>query len=478
MYSVASPTVIRGDRCDRFFMEEAGSYSNLIEAYGTAEALVEVLGDRIGTRFVWGTGGDKGAKVKGLREMMSDPESFNVLPHKHNYSRKGEVVYTSFFAPAHRMVARYADSRGYTDEVKAKQYFVDKANAKKNPSAKRHQEAEYCIVWEDMFLQEGSERFDRELIADQLSTIELGVLGDGEKTPKIESGTLDWVRDSSNKIIDVVWHPSPTGKVFIVEDCHPDRDKTVLYNNKYIAGIDSIDVGSENSVIGDKGSQFCIVVKERVNGIDRGDQYVCFYKERPADERDAYNMSLKILMYFQCKANLEDTKRSLVHYYRTSKQIGRLITRPEKALSNEVSSGKKKSRLIGTPGSEKIALYGDTLIDEYIRDNYYKIWFKEFLEEMKDYDYSKKRLFDIIAAMRMCEIYDEEVRELPVRSTKKVNNDWQDIGWYTDSNGVKRFGTIPDKNEGKLRFPSSLPTGVRFIDTELNEIIYDNGDRQ
>lgn len=49
-----SPEKVRGDRVERLLMEEAGSDKVLIKKYLQAEALVTVMGDKIGTRIVWG----------------------------------------------------------------------------------------------------------------------------------------------------------------------------------------------------------------------------------------------------------------------------------------------------------------------------------------------------------------------------------------------------------------------------------------
>lgn len=45
---------LRGTRVDRLFFEESGSDPILIKKYLQATALVEILGHKFGTRFVWG----------------------------------------------------------------------------------------------------------------------------------------------------------------------------------------------------------------------------------------------------------------------------------------------------------------------------------------------------------------------------------------------------------------------------------------
>ena len=55
-FVVDTPRKLRGDRVDRLFFEESGSNPMLIKTYLQSTALVEILGNKFGTRFVWGTG--------------------------------------------------------------------------------------------------------------------------------------------------------------------------------------------------------------------------------------------------------------------------------------------------------------------------------------------------------------------------------------------------------------------------------------
>ena len=53
---IDNPRKLRGGRYERIYFEEAGSFKNLKKVYTQAEALIDILGKRIGTRIVWGTG--------------------------------------------------------------------------------------------------------------------------------------------------------------------------------------------------------------------------------------------------------------------------------------------------------------------------------------------------------------------------------------------------------------------------------------
>lgn len=54
--TVDNPRKLRGGRVERLIFEEAGSNPILVKTYNQSEALVKILGRRLGTRIVWGTG--------------------------------------------------------------------------------------------------------------------------------------------------------------------------------------------------------------------------------------------------------------------------------------------------------------------------------------------------------------------------------------------------------------------------------------
>ena len=82
-----SPRKLRGYRANNIYFEEAGSDSVLVKTYVQAEALVRTGGRRVGSRFVFGTGGDQGSTLEGLNKMFYNPEQYGVLPYKNCYGR-------------------------------------------------------------------------------------------------------------------------------------------------------------------------------------------------------------------------------------------------------------------------------------------------------------------------------------------------------------------------------------------------------
>jgi hypothetical protein len=45
--------------------------------------------------------------------------------------------------------------------------------------------------------------------------------------------------------------------------------------------------------------------------------------------------------------------------------------------------------------------------------------------------------------MGMTELADEELSGVVPREIEETNDEWQDMGWYTDERGYKHFGVIP-----------------------------------
>src|SRR5690606_21207887 len=128
------------------------------------------------------------------------------------------------------------------------------------------------------FMKSGTNVFDRIKLSNQ----RIKVVHDTNNCPTVETGELEWVyKTGTQKITGVKWTPSPTGRIKILEHPRTDREGKA-YKNLYIGGIDSIDQGSDNSLVGEDGSKFAAVVKKRyLHAEDTHDMYVAFYKDRP-----------------------------------------------------------------------------------------------------------------------------------------------------------------------------------------------------
>lgn len=284
------PRKIRGDRCDRLMFEEFGSNPVSRTSWTQGEALVRVGGVRRGIMCGWGTGGDSGAALAGLAEIFSNPEAFNVLPYKNNYTADGKVQFTGFFIPSYSFMlgSDFTDHRGVTDRAKARAWYEEQRK-KKSGQALLEYCAEFCFTPSEALLRQGENIFDSLVLSDRLTQIRIHK--QGIKPRKVN---LLWDRapgDVTYNKVKVQDHAF--GKITIYEE--PKLDGKAPFKNLYVAGIDSIDQGTADSATQKDVSDFCIVIKKRTYGLQEP-KYVAIYKDRPRDIREAYETALKLLV--------------------------------------------------------------------------------------------------------------------------------------------------------------------------------------
>ena len=435
------PNKVRGDRTERLLYEEAGSDKVLKKKYIQGEALITVLGgQRVGTRIVWGTGGDEGTAIEGIKDIVLNPDVYNILKYKHNHTYDGRFIETAMFIPSYSMVMHLVDKRGWCDPEKGKAWYTEQRILKAtDPNALLTYIAEYCFTIEEALLKQGDNVFSREILAEGKAQIE--VYGNG---PKIDSGWLNMTYDEATNTEGVKWIKSDTGKIKILE--HPLKSEdNEQYKNLYVAGIDSIDIGTENSSTTNenKVSDFCIVIKKRAFGLENP-KYVAIYKDRPKDPRTAYEIAAKLLMYYNCKAVLESTRTAIITHFKNKKYMHLLMKRPKSTLPDTT---KGNSTMVGTPASPKVINHYIELIYDYVLDYGYEIGFIEMIDQLLNYSIELKKQFDIVAAMGMAELGDEEMFVRKPEPEHQVEKEFKDVGWWKDNKGYKHYGVIPTTEE-------------------------------
>lgn len=455
-----TPNKIRGDRADLLLYEEGGSWPNSTKAFIQGDALIHIQGKQFGYKVIGGTGGDSGGKLEGLRTIFYDPEAFNVLPYKHHYSQTGDEVLTGFFLPAFSIVkGEYMDDRGYTDPEKGKEYY-DKQRAKyiNSPKDLITYSAEYCYCPEEAFNLEGDNKFNKVNIAEQLTRIRAL-----KQCPPIETGFLEYAfkdgKHAEENINGFKWIPNQNGKIKILE--HPiwtlpqkvDENGKVIWNppaekikNLYVIGIDGIDIGkAQTSEYTKDPSDFCLVVYKRTYGLEEP-QFVALYKDRPNDVRECYKIAIKLAQYYNSIINIEATRQSIIPYARERKLLNLFMRRPRATLTDAIRNTNKQ---YGTPATPAIIDHQTDLIADYVNDYCYLIWFEEMLDELNRYTDENKRKFDIVAAVAMALLADEELQGMVPKMVETKQDPWVDIGFYTDDQGRRRYGAIP-KQDNKI----------------------------
>jgi len=443
------PDKLRGDRTQILVYEEAGADPALMKKWVKGTALITVLGGkRVGRKIAFGTGGSsKASSMEGLKRMTNNPTAYNILPVRHNYTQNDKYILSGLFIPAYRIVYDLVDKRGWCNLEKARIWYEqERIKLADTPKDLLEFKSEYCFTIEEALIQHADNLFPREELAEQSAQIEIY-----KSTPKIHSGHLVWKKDTSDRIDGVKWREDPQeGKILILE--HPLlSEEGTDYKNLYVGGIDSIDIdgNQSSSVRGSSASKslsdFCIVIKKRIMGVsDPG--YIAMYKDRPRDIREAYDNAAKLLTYYGCQAVLESTRTAIITYFRERKFLNLLMKRPRSTMP-DIAKG--NSQMFGTPATTKVILHYRELVYDFCLDYSHTIGFKEMVDQLLDYTDEAKKDFDIIAAMGMAELADEEISIKKPEAKEKPGKKFQDIGWWKDSKGYKHYGPIPQNREEK-----------------------------
>lgn len=455
----SDPSNIRGDRVDLIIYDEAGSWPDLTTAVIQGQELVEVQGIPRGIMMFGGTGGDRGKNLEGLRTIYYEPQAFKVLPYRHNYSQTGETVITGFFIPyfAQSLDPDYMDSRGVCKEEEFKKALQEERNKLAHiPQEYVKKCAERCWNAEEAFNLEGDNKFNKINIAEQLARIRAL-----KQCPPIESGFLEYTYKEGKHLEQNIngfrWIPNQNSKIKILE--HPlwnlpqklDEEGKVIWNppsekirNLYVIGVDGIDIGkAQTSEYTKDPSDFCLVVYKRAYGMEEP-QFVAMYKDRPNDIREAYKIAIKLAQYYNAVINIEATRQSIIPYARERKLLKLFMRRPRATLTDSIRNTNKQ---YGTPATPAIIEHQTDLMADYVNDYCHLIWFESMLDELNRYTDENKRKFDIVAAACMALLADEELQGTVPRQVETKIDQWQDIGYYTDDNGVRHYGTIPKQNE-------------------------------
>jgi len=445
---IDKPSKLRGSRCRYVFMEEAGSFKGLEKAIRAAKGLVLTGGIRMGTLVVWGTGGDeesKGENIAGLMSCFYQPASIGMLGLNTTFTPGWEERVQGFFFPTYMVSFRYYDKHGVIDgpfvlqqEVEIRKLLEVAGNVK----GLIDHCAEYPFNPAESFNQAGTNIFDRiklEAVKRNLSSV--------NDIPKVRKGELMWIKNDKGKITGVRFEEMASGKILIIEE--PERDRQgQVHSNLYIGGVDGIDYGVANSAIGDKGSKFAIAIKKKYLNSERTNNiYVAIYVDRPNDEREAFERALKLAVYYNARLNVERTRKEVISYFRQRKML-RFLSKEVSIVTNNFNpiKAKKMASVEGTKINPKVIDHYINLLKDYILDYGENMFFPTMIDDLINFSYELKGRFDLVVAMGMCELLDEDDSALNVnvKRNKKVDKR-QIIGYYKDKDGYKHFGPIPDE---------------------------------
>lgn len=375
-------------------------------------------------RIAFGTGGSsKASSMEGLKKLINSPRAANILPVKHNYTADRTETITGLFIPAYRIVYQAIDNRGYCNERASIRWYEEERMKKADdPKDLLDYKAEYCFTIEEALIQKEGNVFPVEELANQLAALDVY-----KTVEKPKRGFLVWeITRDSERTGKVIWRDDPKGNIIVKEE--PILGESGHgYRNLYVGGIDSIDIGEKDTATLDKNklSDFCIVIKKRTLGLETP-SYVAMYKDRPRDIREAYENTAKLLTWYQAQAVVESTRTAIITHFRNKKYLHLLMRRPRSTTSNVT---KTNTTMYGTPTPPRVIAHYIELVYDFCLDYAQTMNIREMLEQLVNYSDEAKKKFDIIAAMGMAELADEELSTRKPVEHEPVDKNFRDIGW-------------------------------------------------
>lgn len=464
-----NPGVTRGGRPDIQLLEEIGDWSagkgDLKSCIGASKGSWRVGSIQKCRVFMVGTGGSVSSDQ--ARDLFLKPQAAKILAVQDFNMKK-----TGVFIPSHYMLGGMGWERTGVNNNEASKEFLDTEREETKDDMEIHSKLvqEYPFTPEECFRKFGTNRFNQRKISEQWTKLNFEL-----KDDKPERGFLEWVRDKKTQAIKgVKWSLNPEGNIVIKE--HPFRgdNGAESFQDLYVAGIDSIDQGNMDSTSTSNRSQLAMLVKKRLASGQYFKQtsnlYVAKYLGRSDDVRWDYEECLKLSMYYDAKVNIEYTKIGIVSYFREHKQFHRLLKRPMVAMPSGGDGFEKRlgfdhnTNLIGTTVTPNVIDHQDDKIKEYVEDFSYNIFFEDLLEQLRDYQREDRRKYDLVVAMGLCELADEDRLGIAATTKEAETVELELFGWTTDANGFKQKGVIKRKN--KLDDFTAQPEPVaRWIDS-------------
>lgn len=456
---------------------------------------------KTGNILMWGTSNTDTRGTESFRAVLKNPDLYGCTKFRNIHATAKDSVEKVEALPKFSfeyMIHHTSDEKGvgwfipyydsyYMDEdgnpLREKSYLAIKESRKKAMELAKEdvdkenlmkEIADHPITMEEALLVSKGRYFTNPMVSRQLVNLETGII-----ESSLIKGDLVFERNTSGEIIGVLWYDNPNGLIQILE--HPEwakKDKKGRHVVRldedrpwrlYIAGIDSVDQGIDDSA-GSGSNLGCVIKKRRPveNALSatNPETYIGLYNHRSHNVKHDYENILKLLLYFNAQALLEYTKVRIRDYIVDEMGFSKYLAY-EPDLSHTINSFKRKKLKKGIRVTKEIILFYLGLISEYIDESCEKILIRDLLEQIANYTYEEKGSYDLIAAMGMCEILATEFRDkLPT----KVHNEprFESLRWHVDSNGRKVFSKVQTNQyaiDGKI---------VKYRDPKTGFVHFEN----
>ncbi|KKN88654.1 hypothetical protein LCGC14_0245450 [marine sediment metagenome] len=464
----------RGKRGKIIVIEEAGMFPGLLEVIKKGRPSVEEVDYNFGTIVVFGTGGsrkegsknvkvDKEANLAGLRALMYNPSTHNMLRFNNVYDPGMEGTDIGLFTSSIKN-PQYKDKDGnsLTGPVKALREKERKVAAKSTePLDLILEMSENPYNPSEALLETRSNPF----ISKGLLAHRNRVQGTGLFRSLPIVGRYEWIgkpRDKSVKFykddkLKPVWtYPHSqrvdnTGAILLYEE--PVKIKGIIPPDLYILNVDAYRFAESTGV--SLGAAYMIKVENNFTR-DRGDILAASYVGRPpgSDGQEDFNHTIfKLAVAFNAKIAFENDEDGDIIGYAKRKNLTHMLQDEfqmayDETLKPNTGSKRKFGVKISSGRNDTVKRQGDLFFKKWL----YKVrWINEDGEEYFNYhtindlgllqelcQYNLIGNFDRVASMRVGMYFLQELlyeERTPTRPTENTDKDslWNTRQFSNDS---------------------------------------------
>jgi len=435
-----NPDKARGKRGKLILWEEAGKFPGLLKAWQVARPSMEQGKITFGLMVAFGTGGTEDANFEALEELFYYPKAYNIhpMPTGNIWDKGREGTDCGFFMPVSVNYEGCYDQYGKSNQTKAiawedKERAIVKDNAS-NAHAYTQYVAENPYNPQEAVMRTSGTIFPVKDLREHLAEVEANTkkyvdsAWIGRFGIDSDTGAIEWKLDP--EAIPITSFPlrdthNIKGAPIVYEMPYTDNSGAIPFG-MHIAGCDPYD--HDESQTDSLGS---IWIMNVLNG-----RIVAEYTGRPATADAYYEISRRMLVYYNAKCNYENNLKGMFTYFKNKNCLHLLSDTPEVLVDREVMSANMMNRKKGTPGTMQINKWARELIKTWLLTptvdnpdllNLHKIRSIPLLKEL--IYWNKDGNFDRVSALGMLMVLKQEVAQRLVETEQRVKTLARDPFW-------------------------------------------------
>lgn len=315
------PHKVRGKAGDLVFFEEAGSFKDMLTAWGVLQPSMKQGNMFLGSMIAFGTGGEEGGGFAGLEELFYTPDAYDIMPFDNIWDNGMEGTKCGYFVPDYINLDGFMDEDGNSLQEEARKFREEGRIKKKKASAQKTYDqytAEHPFTPQEAVLNADQNDFPiAELRAQKAYILANGLenLGTTGNISRSAEGALVFNPDFDLKPVNRFPHNQKdddiSGAIVIYEPPYKDYNTGKVPSGLYIICNDPY---GQNKSEGSSSLGATYVIKRTNRFSQPDDIIVASWVGRPASQDD-YNRKLFLLAeYYNAKIGFENDRGEVIPF--------------------------------------------------------------------------------------------------------------------------------------------------------------------